>query len=86
MTRKCFAAIKSGQENMDAIEKLAQDVIHKPTAAYAAVKEILALASKWNGDFGDVDPAWQPSDRNAQAPSQYNPKQRAMAMGAFIQS
>lgn len=82
MTRKSFAAIKSAQEMMAKIEELAAAVEHKPTTAYRTMKEIKALAAKWNADFQDCDPAWQPPQKAA-APSAA--RQNAIALGAFVQ-
>ena len=82
MTKKSFAAIKSAQETMAKIEELAEQVMHKPTSAYSVMKEIKAISGKWNGDFADVDPAWQPPQK---AQPQPNLRQSAMALGAFVQ-
>ena len=85
MTKKAFASIKSAQEVMAQIEQLAEQVAHKPTTAYATVKQIKELASKWNNDFQDVDPAWQPpKNQNQQTPA--NARQSAVALGAFVQA
>ncbi len=81
MTKKCFAAIKTAQETMEYIETRAKDVLQHPERAFAALSDILAKAEKWNADFGDVDPAWQPPDANEQADTESQTKK----FGAFIQ-
>lgn len=82
MTKKSFAAIKSAQEVMCQIQQLAEAVAHKPTTAYATMKQIQELAAKWNADFGDVDPAWRPPQKETPQP---NARQQAIALSAFVQ-
>ena len=60
MTRKQFACIKSAQEIMAQIQKLTEQTAHDPAGAPRAVNAIHEMAVKWNHDFADVDPAWQP--------------------------
>lgn len=80
MSRKNFAAIKSAQEIMQQIQEMTESVLHKPTSAFANIKEINERVSKWNSDFGDCDPAWVPPT-NAQPSA----RQSAIALGAFVQ-
>lgn len=55
MTKKCYACICSAKEQMKKIQSLASD----PSNLTA----IRAIASKFNSDFGDVDPDWKPGTR-----------------------
>ena len=83
MTKKCFAAIKSAQETMKYIEKAAKDALAQPDRTYAALNDIFTSAEKWNADFSDVDPAWQPPEP-AKEP-QEDPMAEAKRLSAFIQ-
>ena len=81
MTRKSFAAIKSAQEVLAKIQALADEAAHKPTSACKNAKEIVELASGWNKDFADCDPAWQAPQR-----ATTNGHTNAVALGAFVQT
>ena len=80
MTRKSYAAIKSAQEALAKIYKLAEEAAHKPMTACKNAKEMSAIAKKWNDDFADCDPAWQAPQR-----ATTNGYANAVALGAFIQ-
>lgn len=80
MTKKCFAAIKSAQEDMKQIEELLDDVMHSPTKAYGTAKAVKEIAAKWNNDFADVDPTWQPPEKTTAANAV-----GAKRLGAFVQ-
>lgn len=81
MSKKNYAAIKSAQEIMKQIQDMTESVLHKPTSAFANIKEVNALVTKWNTDFGDCDPAWVPPTT-----TQPSARQSAIALGAFVQS
>ena len=83
MTKKCFAAIKSAQETMEYIEKTARNALTQPDRAYAALNDTLTKAEKWNADFSNVDPAWQPPEP-AKEP-QEDPMAEVKKLSAFIQ-
>lgn len=83
MTKKCFAAIKSAQETMKDILNTAWDALARPDHEDAALNDILAKAEKWNADFGDVDPAWQPPEPEKEPHE--DPMAEAKKLGAFIQ-
>ena len=69
MTRKNFAALKSAQEVMAKVQQLAAEAIADPTKALTCLTEIQSLTDKWNGDFGNCDPAWQPPMQAQSTPS-----------------
>ena len=54
MTRKCFACILTAKDAMKRIQALAAN----PSNA----SQIMGIAAKFNADFGDVDPSWEPGD------------------------
>lgn len=83
MTKKSFAAIKSAQEIMSKIQEMSEEASHKPMTAFSTLKEILSMVEKWNADFQDCDPAWQPPQKNMQ---NGDVRQSAVALGAFVQA
>lgn len=80
MTSRNYAAIKSSQDNMKAIEQMAEEAMHAPTTAFKTLKDILSMAQKWNHDFANCDPGWRPPVPNNGV------RQNAVALGAFVQS
>lgn len=60
MTKKCYACICSAKEQMRKIQDLASE-----PSNLAAIR---AIASKFNSDFGDVDPDWKPGPRARAVP------------------
>lgn len=82
MTKKCYAAIMSAKENMAKIENMIGDVMHSPTRAYSTLKTVLEIVEKWNKDFGNCDPNWQPTEKETPNAASKN---NVMALGAFVQ-
>lgn len=63
MTKKCFACIKTSQENATKIAEMSNIVLHGGmTKAIKTLKEIAAINAKFLADFGSVDPAWKPAE------------------------
>lgn len=71
MTKKCFAMIKTANENAAKIKELTDVVLSGScTKAYKAIKEIAALNEKFIKDFGDVDPYWSAKTAEQQTQAQ----------------
>ena len=69
ISKKAYAAIKTAQDDMLQIQKLAADL--KVTNSYTTAKTMSEIANKYMTDFADVDPAWTPAYIKNKIP-QYN--------------
>lgn len=60
MTKKCFACIKTSQENATKVAEMTADL--KMVTAIKTLKAIAEINAKFLADFGSVDPAWKPAE------------------------
>ena len=63
MSKKCFAAILTAKEDMQAILEICANM--KVTTAYKDNKAIQEIAQKYMADFADADPRWRPGTAQA---------------------
>lgn len=60
MTKKCFAAIKTAQENSVRIKEITDAIdLNDSNALYNALMEIKAMNDRYVSEFSNVDPYWK---------------------------